>query len=134
MALHLAGGSECAVLLALLFIPAVITAYFLNDPKWLVIIPVAIVAVGLSVAALPIKRKVTPEQWALELEPHLLGTDGTFDWDDAIRVRLADPRLEALRLKMSKFDLLPSEQRRHEFASVIAALKRGDIPDISDDW
>jgi len=85
-----------------------ITAYFLNDPKWLMIIPVAILVVGLTVAALPIKRKVTPERWALELEPHLLGTDGTFDWDDAISVRLTDPRLEALRLKMSEFDSLPT--------------------------
>ena len=132
MALHLSGGSGCVVLLAVLFIPAAITAYFTNDPKWLLIIPIAIVVLGLIVAALPFKKKVTPEQWALQLEPHLLGTDGTFDWDDAISVRLADPGLEALRLKMSKFDSLPTEERRNEFASIIAALKRGEIPDVSD--
>jgi hypothetical protein len=134
VALHLSSGSGCVTLLAVLFIPAAITAYFTNDPKWLVIIPLAIVAVGLTVAALPIKKKVTPEQWALQLEPHLLGTDGAFDWDGAISVRLADPRLEALRVKMSKFDSLPTRERRDEFASVITALKRGEIPEIRDDW
>jgi hypothetical protein len=30
-----------------------------------------------------------------------------------------------------KFDLLPSEERRREFASIIAALKRGEIPHIN---
>ena len=122
------------VLLAALFVPAAVAAYLLNDSKWLVIVPLSIVALMVIVAALPIKRKVTPQQWAAELEPHLLGTDGQWGWDDAIGARLADPRLEAVRAKMSKFDLLPTEERRREFASVIAALKRGEIPDISDDW
>lgn len=134
MALHLSNGSGCVLLLAVLIVPAAVTSYVTSDPKWLLIIPVAIVMAGLTVAALPIKKKVTPEQWALQLEPHLLGTDRAFDWDDATSVRLADPRLEALRLKMSKFDLLPTDERRNEFASVIAALKRGEIPEISDDW
>ena len=97
MAIHLSGGSGYLVVLAVLFVPATIAAYLLNDPKWLIIIPVGIVALTLAVAALPIRRKVTPEQWALELEPHLLGTDGTWDWDDATSVALADPRLEAIR-------------------------------------
>jgi hypothetical protein len=97
MAIHLSGGSGYLVVLAVLFVPATIAAYLLNDPKWLIIIPVGIVALTLAVAALPIRRKVTPKQWALELEPHLLGTDGTWDWDDATSVALADPRLEAIR-------------------------------------
>lgn len=120
--------------LAILFVPAAIVTYCLNDPRWLVIIPVAIVAAGLLIAALPIKRKVTPQQWALELEPHLLGTDGRGDWDDATSIALGDPQLEALRHKMHKFDLLPTEKRRKEFEGIIAALKRGEIPDVSDEW
>jgi hypothetical protein len=133
MAIHLSGGSGCLVVLAVLFVPATIAAYLLNDPKWLIIIPVGIVALTLAVAALPIRRKVTPEQWALELEPHLLGTDGTWDWDDGTSVALADPRLEAIRRKLPKFDMLTSDQRRKEFESIIAALKRGEIPAVSDD-
>jgi hypothetical protein len=84
--------------------------------------------------ALPIKKKFTPQQWALELEPHLLGTDGTWGWDDATSVALADPELENLRCKLHRFDLLPTEKRRKEFETIIAALKRGGIPDVSDDW
>jgi hypothetical protein len=74
---------------------------------------------------------VSPQDWATELETHLLGTDGPWDWDDATSVRLADPRLEALRLQMSKFDSL-DEERRREFEGVIAMLKRGEIPEIVD--
>ena len=120
-------------MLAILFVPAAAVAYFLNDSKWLVIVPVAIVAVVLAIAALPIKRKVTPEQWAVELEPHLLGTDGAWDWDDATSITLANPKLERLRSKLHKFDTLPTDERRKEFERIIAALKRGEIPDVSDD-
>ncbi len=134
MAIHLSGGSGCLVVLAILFVPAGIAAYLLNDSKWLVIIPIAIAAVAVFIAALPLKRKVTPQQWASELEPHLLGTDGKWDWDDATSIALADSRLEALRVKLHKLDLLPTDERRREFESIIAALKRGEIPDVSDDW
>ena len=122
------------VVLAILFVPAAIVAYALNASKWLVIIPVGIVAVALTVAALPIRRKVTPEEWARELEPHLLGTDGPWDWDDAASIALADPELERLRGKLHKFDTLPTDERRQEFENIIAALKRGEIPDVSDSW
>ena len=122
------------VLLAILLVPAGVLAYLLNDTKWLVIIPCGIVVLALVVAALPIKRKVNPEQWASELEPHLLGTDGPYDWDDATSITLADPGLEALRAKLSKFDMLASDERRREFEGIIAALKRGEIPEVNDDW
>ncbi len=132
MAIHLSGGFGCVIVLAILFVPAAIVAYFLNDSKWLVIVPVGIAVVALAVAALPSKRKVTPEQWARELEPHLLGTDGTWDWDDATSIALANPGLERLRGKLHKFDMLPTDERRKEFESIIAALKRGETPDVSD--
>ncbi len=113
--------------------PAAIVAYLLKDPEWLVTIPIGIVAFALFIALLPIRRKVTPQQWASELEPHLLGTDGKWDWDDATSIALADPRLEAVRIKLRKFNMLVTDERREEFAGVIAALKRGEIPEISDD-
>lgn len=133
MAIHLSGGSGCAVALAVLFVPAGVVAYLFNDPKWLLIIPAGIVILALAIAALPIKRKVTPQQWASELEPHLLGTEGRWDWDDATSIALADPRLEAIRARLPKFDLLTTEERRREFESIIAALKRGEIPEVSYD-
>ena len=119
MAIHLSGGSGCVIVLAILFVPAATVAYLLNDSKWLVIVPVSLVAVALLIAALPIKRKMTPQQWALELEPHLLGTDGTWGWDDAISVALANPDLENLRCKLHKFDRLPTEERRQEFRTLL---------------
>ncbi len=118
--------------LVILFVPAAVIAYFRSDSKWLLIIPVWVVLAALFVAALPIWRKVTPQKWAAELEPHLLGTDGPWDWDDATSVGFADPRLEALRGKIHKFDVLSSDELRKEFESIIAALKRGEIPDVSD--
>lgn len=117
-----------------LFAPAVVVVYVLNDQKWLIIVPVVLVALGLFIAVLPLKRKITPEQWASELEPHLLGTDGEWGWDDATSVSLANPQLEILRGKLRKFDFLASSERRKEFEGIIAALKRGEIPEVTDDW
>jgi hypothetical protein len=54
-------------------------------------------------------------------------------WDDATSITLADPKLEAIRLKLPKFDSLVTDERRTEFEGIIAALKRGEIPDVSDD-
>src|SRR5438132_14304578 len=42
-------------------------------------------------------RKVTPEQFADELERHLLGTDGEWGWDDTTSIAIADERLDNLR-------------------------------------
>jgi hypothetical protein len=120
------------MLLAILFVPAGVVAYFTRNPKWLTIIPFGIVMAALLVAALPIRRKVTPEQWASELEPHLLGTDGPWDWDDATGVALANPRLEAIRGRLVRFDALTTEEQRREFEAIISALKRGEIPEASD--
>jgi hypothetical protein len=119
-------------LVAILFVPAAIVAYFTGQTKWLVIIPAVIVLVALFIAALPIKRKVTPQQYAMELEAHMLGTDGAWGWDDSTSIAIADPKLDALRVKLHKFDLLPTEERRKEFEGIIDALKRGEIPKVND--
>jgi hypothetical protein len=126
-------ASSWLVSLAILFVPAGLVAYFTHNPKWLTIVPFGIITAALLIAALPITRKVTPELWASELEPHLLGTDGPWDWDDATSVALADPRLEAIRGTLVKFDALTTEEKRKEFEAIIAALKRGEIPEVSDD-
>jgi hypothetical protein len=82
----------------------------------------------LLIAALPTKRKITPQAWADELEKHLLGTEGPYDWDDATSVRLADERLENLRCRLSDFDMLVTTERREELRQIIEALRRGEIP------
>jgi len=76
------------------------------------------------------KRKVSPEEFAEELEKHLLGTEGKWDWDYITSVALADERLERIRLGLSKFDLLSRTKNRDEFEAIIAALRRGEFPEI----
>jgi hypothetical protein len=82
----------------------------------------------LVIAALPIKRNITPEQFADQLERHLLGTDGPWGWDDAISVTLADERLETLRGQLVKFDRLTSKEQKEELREIVAALRRGEVP------
>ena len=100
--------------LAFLFalsVAAFVAAYFLHS--WIVLAPIGLVVLILIVAALPIKRKVTPEQWAGELEQHLLGTGGAWAWDHAVSVRLSDPRLENLRIRLlNGFDTLQTHEKR----------------------
>jgi hypothetical protein len=84
------------------------------------------------VAALPIKRKVTPEQFADELEKHLLGTDGPWDWDDATSVMIADPRLEQVRLRLGpNLDALTLQKDKDELQTIIAALRRGELLEVA---
>ena len=77
------------------------------------------------------KRKVSPEQLAEELEKHLLGIEGKWDWDDTTSIALADERLERIRLGLPKFDLLTRPAVREELESIIAALRRGEFPEIT---
>jgi hypothetical protein len=65
--------SAWVIVLLVLFLPATLTAYFLHNLAWLVVVPFGIIFLVLFIAALPLKRKVTPAQFADELESHLLG-------------------------------------------------------------
>jgi hypothetical protein len=119
------------IVLLALFLPAVLTAYVLHNLAWLVVVPFGIVALVLFIAALPIKRQVTPERFADELESHLLGTGGPWDWDDTISVAIADPRLEQVRSNLGpNMDSLSHEKDKDELRAVIAALRRGELPEV----
>ncbi len=131
MAIHFSGGSGCAVVLLVLFVPALLTAYVLQSSIWLIVIPLGIIVLALVVAALPIKRKVTPEQFADELERHLLGTGGPWDWDDTTSIAIADERLEQVRWSLRKFDSLATQKDKDELEALIAALRRGELPETS---
>jgi hypothetical protein len=69
----------CVVLIAYLFVPGLIAAYLLHSSSWILIGPPFMVVLMLIIAALPIRRKITPQAWADELEKHLLGTEGPYD-------------------------------------------------------
>jgi hypothetical protein len=72
----------------------------------------------------------TLEQFADKLERHLRGTEGKWDWDNFTSLRIRDKRLDRLRCKLSKFDHPVSQTRRAEFEAIIAALRRGEVPEI----
>jgi hypothetical protein len=114
--------------LLVLFAPAVLAAC-LRHSAWLLVIPLGITALALLAAALPIKRKVTPERLADELERHLLGTEGKWDWDDTTSVAIADERLERIRLELPRFDSLALEKDKDELRAIIAALREGELPE-----
>jgi hypothetical protein len=102
----------------------------LHSAIWLAAVPLGIIAVALLVAALPFpKRKVTPEQFADELERHLLGTEGDWDWDDTTSVTIADERLEQIRCGLTKFDSLESQKDKDELQALVDALRRGELPE-----
>ncbi len=67
---------DWTIQLLALFLPAALTAYLMHSLAWLVGVPFGIVVLMLFIAALPSKRHVTAEQFADELEKHLLGTEG----------------------------------------------------------
>jgi hypothetical protein len=129
MGIKLDGRPGCAVLLIALLAPGLLLAYVLRSVMWAFWVPAGLIVGLLIVAALPIPRKVTPEEFANELERHLQGTEGEWDWDDATSVRIADKRLERLRLSLGqRFDMLARQEDRDELEAIIAALRRGEIP------
>ena len=79
------------------------------------------------------KRGITPQQFANELEKHLLGTEKMWDWDNTTSLALADERLDRLRVMLPKYDSLSLLKRRDEFISVIDALRRGEVPEVKND-
>jgi hypothetical protein len=121
------------IVLLVLFLPAALAAYVLHSLAWLVVVPIGVIVLALFVAALPIKRKVTPEQFADELERHLLGTEGKWDWDDTTSIAIDDERLERLRWELAKFDSdsLTQEKDKVELRAIIAALRRGELPAVA---
>ena len=117
-------------MLLVLFLPAALTAYVLHNLTWLVVVPFGIIVLAFLIAALLSKRKVTPEQFADELESHLLGTGGPWDWDDTTSIRIADERLERIRWELPKFDSLTREEDKAELKAIIEALRRGELPEV----
>jgi hypothetical protein len=100
----------------------------LHNLVWLFVVPIGIVILVLFIAARGSKREVSREQFANELESHLLGTDGDWGWDDTTSVAIADPQLEALRLRLGpNLDSLSEEKDREELRAIIADLRRGQI-------
>jgi hypothetical protein len=130
MGIILSNRSGCAILATILFAPAIVTGYILHSAMWLILVPLGIIALALIVAVIPSKRKVTCGQFADELEKHLLGIEGPWDWDDTTTVAIADERLERLRSSLFKFDSIERQEDKDELKSIIESLRRGEIPEV----
>ena len=67
-----------------------------------VIIPIAVL---LRLAMLPFERpmKRTPQEVVGYLRDFIEGTGGDWDWDDFVSIQIADPRLDSIRERASKF-------------------------------
>jgi len=129
MGLRLNNGAGCVVFLGVLFGPGFVVAYVLRSPVWAFFGPIAVAAIMLGIAALPSKRKVTPQEFANELDRHLNGTDNDDDWDRTSSVRIFNPSLEAVRRSLSdRFDSLSNAEDREELRHIIEALRRGEFP------
>jgi len=127
------------IVLLVLFVPAALMAYVFHNPGWLLAVPIGILALFIVLAFVfgTLERlfgigrsKCSAAQFADALEKHLSGMEGPWDWDDATSVVLADPRLERVRMRLGpNLDSLAREEDKDELRSIIAALRRGDLPD-----
>ena len=133
MALYLQGGPACFTVIMALWVPAIIVAILLHSAWWLVVVPAFLLIVWAALGKRGRRRKISPQQFADELYRHLRGTEGAWDWDDITSIRIADEQMDRLRCKLHKFDNLGLEEWRNEFSDIIAALRRGEIPDVKDD-
>jgi hypothetical protein len=133
MGLRLNNGVGCVAFLAFLGILVglgLVAARVTHSPLWAFLAPVAVIVVILGSAGLPLKqRKVTPEEFADELERHLVGMESDGDWDQTSSVRIFDPLLEEVRQSLSdRFDSLSNPEVREELRHIIEALRRGEFP------
>ena len=69
------------------------------------------------------RNRLTPFQVADIIEKHIDGSDGPYDWDYFTSVPIADPRLDAIRLRCIKTDYVLPEQRNRELKKIIQDLR-----------
>lgn len=122
-----------SVPMLIVLIPALVAAIVFHSAWLLVIVPFVLVGLWLAFCKWGPKKKITPQQFADEVERHLHGTDGEWGWDDTTSIAIEDQRLDVLRLKLVKFDNLGLPERREELTAIVQALRSGEIPDVADD-
>ncbi len=119
----------CLLLAILLIIAGWLAAYVLHATIVMAAI-LALLIAGTGVFWMRRRRKTTPQEWSRQLEKHLLGTEGPYDWKNATSHKLADKRLENLRLRLVRdFESLETSEKMDQFRRIVDALKRGEIPE-----
>jgi hypothetical protein len=112
-------------------IPGLTLASELRSWKWFFAPPVAVVMLLCLIAAFgrSEKRNLTPQGLADELERHLVGNEGQYDWGGTTSEELVDERLNRLIPRLIQYDRLDTAEKREQFREIIEALRRGEIPD-----
>jgi len=112
-------------------IPALLLANALHSWTWFFAALIAEVVLLFLVAAFGRgnKRDVTPQELADDLERHLVGNEGPYDWDATTSVALTDERLNRLIPRLIEYDRLDTAKKREQFRVIIETLRRGEIPD-----
>ncbi len=101
-----------------------------NHSWWPIAVPAGLVFFFFAINAIfkTPPREVTPQQFADELEKHLLGHEGPYDWDNTTSFALADAKLNALVARLPDFDRLDTPEKTEGLRQIIEALQRGEYP------
>ena len=119
-------------LIAAVLVPGLVASALMHSVAWVVFaVPLGIVLLFLVASLLPLKRwKMTPDQFADALERHLQGTEGHWDWDDLTTFPIEDERIQRIQGCLIRFDSLALEEDKEELRQIIAALRRGEFPEV----
>lgn len=114
-----------------LVVPGLLLASALHSWTWFFAAFIAEVVLLCLIAAFgrSNKRDVTPQELAQELERHLVGNEGPYDWDATTSVEITDQRLNRLIPRLIEYDRLDTAEKREQFREMIETLRRGEIPD-----
>jgi hypothetical protein len=118
----------CIGLIALI-LPGVIAGLVLRSWAWGIGIPAVLIAIVGVIIAMRRKRRDTPQEWAVPLEKHLLGTESPYEWEEATSKPFADKKLENLRTRIAQeYKALDTSGKKEAFRRIVETLKRGEIP------
>ena len=134
MTMRIRAGNGVGLLLLIVVVlgPGAVIGVALHKASWTILLPLATIAILFGIAALPIGRRVSPSEYADELERHLRGTDDDGEWDRTVSVRLRDPRLERLRRSLpDDFNDLRTAEDRMSLQRIVESLRRGEVPDAA---
>jgi hypothetical protein len=114
-----------------LLVPGLLLASALHSWTWFFVALITEVILLCLVAAFgrSDKRDVTPQELAQELERHLIGNEGPYDWGATTSVEITDQRLNRLIPRLIEYDRLDTAEKRQQFREMIEILRRGEIPD-----
>ncbi len=118
------------VLVTAVVVPAVLLASALHSWMWFfgaLIVEVILLCLFAAFGRSD-KRDVTPHELAEELERHLVGNEGPYDWDATTSGELTDDKLNRLIPRLIEYDRLDTADKREQFREIIETLRRGNIP------